>query len=137
MPWPNNFIFFLNLFCTLFSPSPYLREVGWLPHTVDPTEGDDVRPLLLLGIHCVSQDVNPASRGQDLNTWLVECALHSGSDIWNSWIRNESSIFEKRKKCVDQLSYISKMRTVFICIQGALLHYLSYIVKATTKHTKH
>ena len=56
--------------------STHLGQVSGLPHSVDPTEGDDVRLALLPGLHHVPQDVHTTLGTQDLDQGL----LHTGTD---------------------------------------------------------
>ena len=57
----------------LQQPEADFGQVGGLAHTIDPAEGDDIRSLVLFGVHDISEDVNSPLGGEE---------LHQGKTLW-------------------------------------------------------
>ena len=60
----------------------YLCKIGRFADAVDTTKSDDVRTLVLLSLHCVTQDINAAFRSQNLDTSLLQGVANGRCHGW-------------------------------------------------------
>ena len=62
--------FYCHLVIFRFLHICYLGQIGRFSNTINATEGDGVGFAPLLGIHCITQYVNPPARRQNLHQRL-------------------------------------------------------------------